>query len=288
MFAIGGAAAAASFTHVHDLAVAHRQGGWLGWADAVVLELMSIAAGLEIRRRRRHQQRLAMPSTVLVCAVGLSLAAQVIQAEPSVIGWIAAAVPALGFLTMVKIALGYHSPLSPEPRSEPTPAGALSPGWPSPSAADRTAPTTTTQVAPTPPAATGRAALTEPGDARSDGSVSPRVAVTEPDRARTIDVTGPTTVVTEPHRAPAEGSEGLPVVTERDRAGDVEDVTALLPAARRAAAGIVDRGDILTRDALADALRAAGYAISSARASTLLKTIKQEATPDERAPTPAS
>ena len=42
MLAIGVAAGAASFTHVHDVAAAHGQDGWLAWADAVVLELMSI------------------------------------------------------------------------------------------------------------------------------------------------------------------------------------------------------------------------------------------------------
>ena len=105
MLAIGCAAGAASFTHVRAVAAAHGQDGWLAYADAVVLELMSIASGLELRRRRRHRHPVALPALVLVCAVTLSLAAQVVQAEPSVIGWIAAALPAAGFLTMVKIAL---------------------------------------------------------------------------------------------------------------------------------------------------------------------------------------
>ena len=105
MLAIGAAAGAASFTHVRAVAAAHGQGGWLAWADAVVLELMSIASGLELRRRRRQHHSVAFPVIVLVCAVALSLAAQVVQAEASVIGWVAAALPALGFLTMVKIAL---------------------------------------------------------------------------------------------------------------------------------------------------------------------------------------
>ena len=39
-------------------------------------------------------------------AVTLSLSAQVVEAEPSIIGWLAAALPALGFLAMVKMALG--------------------------------------------------------------------------------------------------------------------------------------------------------------------------------------
>jgi len=105
MLVIGAAAGAASFTHVHDVAEAHGQPGWLAWADAVTLELMSIASGLEIRRRHRAGRPVLFASTVLVCAVALSLAAQVVEAEPSVIGWIAAALPALGFLAMVKLAL---------------------------------------------------------------------------------------------------------------------------------------------------------------------------------------
>ncbi|MFF0370601.1 DUF2637 domain-containing protein [Micromonospora sp. NPDC005087] len=110
MLLIGCAAGAASFTHVHDVAAAHGQPGWLAWADAVVLELTSIAAGLELRRHRRLGTSAAFPATVLTLAVLLSLAAQVVEAEASVIGWIAAALPALGFLAMVKIALGRMDP----------------------------------------------------------------------------------------------------------------------------------------------------------------------------------
>lgn len=42
---------------------------------------------------------------MMVAAVALSLSAQVVEAERSVIEWIVAAIPALGFLVMVKIAL---------------------------------------------------------------------------------------------------------------------------------------------------------------------------------------
>ncbi len=49
---------------------------------------------------------------MLTCAVALSLAAQVVEAEPSVIGWLAAALPALGFLAMVKMALGRSDPVT--------------------------------------------------------------------------------------------------------------------------------------------------------------------------------
>ncbi|MGC4792928.1 DUF2637 domain-containing protein [Micromonospora saelicesensis] len=121
MLLIGGAAGAASFTHVHDVAAAHGQPGWLAWADAIVLELTSIAAGLELRRNRRLGKSIAFPATILTAAVLLSLAAQVVEAEASVIGWIAAALPALGFLAMVKIALGRADPTPPTSTVQPAP-----------------------------------------------------------------------------------------------------------------------------------------------------------------------
>src|SRR5258705_4331816 len=98
LLVIGGTAAAASFTHVHNVAASHGQPGWLAWADAVVLELMSIACGLEIRRRHRGGQSAGFVLAILAAAVALSLSAQVVEAERSVVGWLAAALPALGFL----------------------------------------------------------------------------------------------------------------------------------------------------------------------------------------------
>ena len=59
---------------------------------------MSIATGLEIRRRHRANQPAGFVVGVLIAAVTLSLSAQVVEAEASVIGWLAAALPALGFL----------------------------------------------------------------------------------------------------------------------------------------------------------------------------------------------
>ena len=105
LLAIGLMAAAASFTHVHNVAAAHGQQSWLAWADAVVLELMSIATGLEIRRRHRAGRPAGFVVFVLVTGVVLSLSAQVVEAERSVIGWLAAALPAAGFLALVKIVL---------------------------------------------------------------------------------------------------------------------------------------------------------------------------------------
>jgi uncharacterized protein DUF2637 len=137
MLAIGTAAGAASFTHVHNVAASHGQPGWLAWADAIVLELMSIASGLELRRRRREHTSPRFPAVVLGCAVVLSLAAQVVEAEPSPIGWTAAAIPALGFLVMVKVALSHTGgpsaatlddpPVRTEPADAPAVRGAADP-----------------------------------------------------------------------------------------------------------------------------------------------------------------
>jgi hypothetical protein len=118
---IGGTAAAASFTHVHDLAVRHGQKQWMGWADAIVLELLSIALGLEIRRRRRAGQAAGQMKFVIgavLAAAGLSLAAQVAGAEPSVWGWIVAALPAAAFLALVKILLSRPAGATPEATGE--------------------------------------------------------------------------------------------------------------------------------------------------------------------------
>ena len=88
MLAIGAAAGAGSFRHVHDVAAAHGQGGWLAWADAVVLEWMSVASGLELRRRKRLHEPVTFPAIGMGVAVVLSVSAQVVEAERSPIGWI--------------------------------------------------------------------------------------------------------------------------------------------------------------------------------------------------------
>ncbi|WP_329107083.1 DUF2637 domain-containing protein [Micromonospora sp. NBC_01699] len=105
LLAIGGMAGAAAFTHVHDLTVAHGQPNWIGWANAVAVELMAIYLGLEIRSRRRNGRPVGFVGVLLVAFSLLSLAAQVAEAEPTVWGWIVAAVPSLAFLALVKVVL---------------------------------------------------------------------------------------------------------------------------------------------------------------------------------------
>ncbi|XTZ16066.1 DUF2637 domain-containing protein [Micromonospora echinospora] len=118
LLVIGGMAGAAAFTHVHDLSVAHGQPHWIGWANAVAVELMAIYLGLELRARRRAGQPVGLVGVLLVAFALLSLAAQVAEAEPSVWGWIVAAVPSLAFLALVKVVLS-SAPATPAPVKRP-------------------------------------------------------------------------------------------------------------------------------------------------------------------------
>ncbi|MBW4705165.1 DUF2637 domain-containing protein [Micromonospora sp. RL09-050-HVF-A] len=252
MLAIGGAAGAASFTHVHNVAAAHGQPGWLAWADAIVLELMSIASGLELRRRKRAQVSTVFPATVLACAVTLSLAAQVVEAEPSPIGWTAAAVPALGFLVMVKIALGYtNTP------PKPTPAG--------------TNPSTARPADPS--IATASQLAADRNEDRSTPTADRRLP------ARTVH--HPTN--DHPQAGPDHSQTGASVRRHRpSRRGPSThptDTEVLLPIARRTQENLAVEGRPLTRAALATALRATGHTVSNTRASQLLKILKADQPP---------
>ncbi len=102
---LGGIGMAAGFKHTHDWAAHHGQIGWLAWADAVVIEGMAVVAGFEVKRDHRAGNRrpITFPLVVLVAAFVVQMAAQVSLAEPTPSGWLVAAVPALGFLVVVKL-----------------------------------------------------------------------------------------------------------------------------------------------------------------------------------------
>ncbi|QUQ70434.1 DUF2637 domain-containing protein [Kutzneria sp. CA-103260] len=114
--------AAAGFTHTHNWAAHHGQTGWLAWADAVVIEGMALVAAFEIHRDRQTSRagRVSLPVVVLVAGFLVQMAAQVAEAEPTPAGWLLAAMPALGFLTVVKLLMRRlpHKP----PATPPTPA----------------------------------------------------------------------------------------------------------------------------------------------------------------------
>ena len=100
------AAGWASFTHVHDWTMRHTPPGTpdaFGWVNAVISELVPVAAFLTIRRRRTAGQSIGYPLFLLIAAASLSLAAQLAVAQPSPSGWLLSAVPALAFMALVKL-----------------------------------------------------------------------------------------------------------------------------------------------------------------------------------------
>lgn len=138
LLAIGTMAGAAAFTHVHDLSVAHGQPDWIGWANAVAVELMAIYLGLELRARRRAGRPVGLVSSLLVAFALLSLAAQVAEAEPSVWGWTVAAVPSLAFLALVKVVLSNAPAVPPAPEpDQPRATGTRCPSRPPPNPSPR-------------------------------------------------------------------------------------------------------------------------------------------------------
>ncbi|WP_218005753.1 hypothetical protein [Actinomadura hibisca] len=150
---VGSLAGAASFTHVHDWTMHNSPAGtgdWFGWANAVISELTPTAAGLEIRRRKRHGQHIGYPMAVLIAAACLSIAAQLAVAEPSPTGWLLAAVPALAFLALSKLVLSRTTatdqPAAPDTAAAPTvhltaePAAIASPADPEPAAEPQAVP----------------------------------------------------------------------------------------------------------------------------------------------------
>ncbi|WP_436971000.1 hypothetical protein [Micromonospora coxensis] len=108
LLVVGLAAGAASFTHVHDWTMDNSPAGtpdWFGWANAVISELVPVAALLTIRQRRRAGGSVGYPSFLLLMAVILSLAAQLAVAKPGISGWLLSAVPALAFMGLSKLVL---------------------------------------------------------------------------------------------------------------------------------------------------------------------------------------
>jgi hypothetical protein len=114
------AAGWASFTHVHDWTMRHAPAGTpdaFGWVNAVISELVPVAAFLTIRRRRRAGASIGYPLALLIAAATLSLAAQLAVAQPSPSGWLLSAVPALAFMALVKLV--FTAPASAEAAALP-------------------------------------------------------------------------------------------------------------------------------------------------------------------------
>ena len=153
---VAGFAGAASFTHVKDWTLDNSPPGtgeWFGWANAVISELVPVAALLTIRRRRRAGQPIGYPMFLLIAAVLLSLAAQLAVAKPGLTGWLLSAVPALAFMGLSKLVLTTTPAPAPAPATAPAPLASPAPVVPEPVALVDVDQTRPTPVAPVPPAA---------------------------------------------------------------------------------------------------------------------------------------
>ncbi|WP_374238267.1 hypothetical protein [Actinoplanes sp. DH11] len=121
------AAGWASFTHVHDWTMRHTPAGTpdaFGWVNAVISELVPVAALLTIKQRRKADASIAYPLFLLIAAGTLSLSAQLAVAQPSPSGWLLSAVPALAFMALVKLVFASTPASAAEPTAterEPAP-----------------------------------------------------------------------------------------------------------------------------------------------------------------------
>ena len=99
-------AGAGSFTHIRDTAAQHGQHGPMSWAVAVCIDLTCVMAARERQRDKQlaiPTRRLSWPTIVLAGGVGLSLAANLAQAQPTLWGQVVAAVPPGAFLVAVSM-----------------------------------------------------------------------------------------------------------------------------------------------------------------------------------------
>jgi len=163
---VAGAAGWASFTHVHDWTMRHAPDGTpdaFGWVNAVISELVPVAAFLTIRRRLRNHEAIGYPLGLLIAAGALSLAAQLAVAKASPSGWLLSAVPALAFMALVKLVFsGTAAVTTPTPPTAPT-------------AVPATTPITVPASVPAPSPAPEPAAVTAPDPAPEQLTAGPRV-----------------------------------------------------------------------------------------------------------------
>src|SRR3954468_9576969 len=121
------AAGWASFTHVYDWTMRHAPTGTpdaFGWVNAVISELVPVAAFLTIRRRRTTGAPIGYPLALLIAAAALSLSAQLAVAQPSPSGWLLSDVPALAFMALVKLVFTGPGAATPAESTSSTPDAA--------------------------------------------------------------------------------------------------------------------------------------------------------------------
>jgi hypothetical protein len=242
-------AGAISFAHMTELAIKHGQTGWKAYAFPVSVDGLEIVASLYLVVQRRAGRPTGwVPWVALVVGTLASLAANVAVGGHDPIGKALAGWPALSMLVSVKLLFSMIDHTEVDQR---TAEDDLRPS------ADR-------------PSVLGSVPGTRP-----DGEASSRTMMDGRRGNPGPSATGRTNRTDDaaPRRAAEPGHQATPV--------DIRTVTHLVPAARAARAALAESGRSLSRDALADAMRDDGHAVSNARASLLLKTLKaeQETTP---------
>jgi len=272
---MGVMAGAASFVHIHDVTVAHGQPSWIGWANAVVVELMSVVAGLDIRRRNRCGQPTGFVLVVLLTAVGVSLAAQVAQAHRSVWGWTVAALPALGLLAVVKIVLSRTTTTT----AHGTPTASRSTG-----PTDRTDDHKTTGYGETAlsrsrtlTAAPSNRTVARPRQTgHPDSPAQPAHPASHPDRTGRRR-TRPVRSATGPTPGPSQvRTEDIRPDSALGRTGTIapHGLDDLLDLGQAIAADLHRQQRPLTRATLTAGIRASGHTISTDKATALLRQLK--------------
>ncbi|MEU8409536.1 MULTISPECIES: hypothetical protein [Micromonospora] len=214
---VGAMAGAASFNHVHDWTISNSPTGtadWFGWANAVITELIPIAAMIVIIRRRKTGGPIGYPMFLLIAAVGLSLTAQLAVAKPTVFGWMVSALPALAFFALSKLVFTATRPTNHVPAPEPaTSAPASSPDTTadakvSPAAA------TTTATAPIEEITTDEPAI--PAKKTTPAIAAPQTTPTEDTPATATPPAAPANPAVKP--APAMLSNARIVATAHEKA----------------------------------------------------------------------
>ena len=272
---MGVMAGAASFVHIHDVTVAHGQPSWIGWANAVVVELMSVVAGLDIRRRHRTGQPAGFVLVVLLTAVGVSLAAQVAQAHRSVWGWTVAALPALGLLAVVKIVLSRTTTTAPD-RAMAASGSADQPGGTGQGALPGHGQSVLSRSHTLSAAPSNPTAARPPQTGQLDPSARPVRSSSDPDRTGRR-MTGPVRSATGPtseQRQVRTEDCGPDPIMGRTRTTAAHDRRDLLDLGRAIAADLHRQQRPLTRATLAAGIRATGHTISTNTATALLRQLK--------------
>jgi hypothetical protein len=98
---VGAVSFAVSFDHVHTLFETNGQDGWVGWALAVVVELLAAGSGLELVRRSRTREPVFLPSVILLLGVAMTLWGNLASADPGPAGHLVAAFPAVATLLIL-------------------------------------------------------------------------------------------------------------------------------------------------------------------------------------------